>query len=195
MCCFACPPPAFMLCRQPACPPLASGRVPCPPFARCRLCSAVLVLLRTFRPLGGPRCAGNALGRRSLPGGSHARPSLAVAYALPSLCCFARSALWAARAVQVTGLVAARFRTGPMPALRSLSPMLCRPCVASHVPRLRRGPRCAGNRLGRRSLPDGSHAQPSLAVARAHIPKYLIWKYTRALSWSGLVSASKPITL
>lgn len=44
-------------------------------------------------------------------------------------------------------------------------------------------------------FPGGSHSHPSLAVAQIHIPKYRIWKYTRALSWSGLVSASKPITL
>ena len=100
------------------------------------------------RPRRGPRCAGKRCGCRSLPGGSHSHPSLAVAQALPSLCWFARSAP------------------------------------------VRRGPCCAGKRRGCRSLSLRVPSLKALAVAQTHIPKYRIWKYTRALSWSGLVSAS-----
>ena len=87
-------------------------------------------MVRAFRSASGPRCAGKRLGCRSLSGGSHSHPPLAVTRLLPSLGWgFARSTLRAARAVQASGLVAARFRVGPIPTLRSLSRGFCRPWV------------------------------------------------------------------
>ena len=42
-------------------------------------------MVRAFRSASGPRCAGKRLGCRSLSGGSHSHPPLAVTRLLPSL--------------------------------------------------------------------------------------------------------------
>lgn len=145
------------------------------------------------RPRRGPRCAGKRCGCRSLPGGSHSHPSLAVAQALPSLCWFACSA---------------PVRRGPCCAGKRRG---CRSLTGgshsrllnhSYFPFGRAHGFAALLRVALAALRPSAHwahaslrTLSALAVAQTHIPKYRIWKYTRALSWSGLMSASKPITL
>ena len=97
----------------------------------------------------------------------------------------------AARAVQASDAVAARFRAGPIPGCSIIRASLTVALMVS-LPRFGSlwafGPSAHWAHASLRTL-------SALAVAQTHIPKYRIWKYTRALSWSGLVSASKPITL